>query len=1068
MLVVSLPAGALCDRISKSRVIVWTKGLEVVLMAAAVAVLAFAPGEPLPALVVLGAMGLQSGLFSPAKYGILPEVLPHERLSDGNGKLEMWSFLAIVLGTAAGGLLLDAVAPHTWIAGTALLVFALAGWGASFGVPRVPAAQPQGAAASALREGARALRADRALWLAVVGLALFWGVASLLGQVVLVYAKATLHLGDALAGLPLAAVGIGIGAGGVLAGRLSAGKVEMGLVPLGALGMAAFVPLLALLEPGFAGTIAIMAALGAASGVLLVPLNALLQWRAPPERRGSVIALANVLTGCGMLAGTFATGLFAKAGVGTSGILLVTSGVVLLGTLWALWLLPAAGLRLALVIATSTVYRLRVVGRGNVPARGGVLLTPNHVSFADGVFVIAALDRPVRFLIDDGYFRHPLLKPFLAAIGGIPVSASLGKDDIRRALASAGEALGRGEVVCIFPEGQITRTGGMQQFRRGLERIAAGRDCVIVPVHLDNVWGSVFSRADGRFLWKRPKRLPYPVTVAFGAPLPADTSANDVRRAVAELGADAWELRRELRTTLHRRAVRVARRRPFAFAMADAQVPRLSRIAVLAGAVALARALREELGDEERVGVLLPTSVGGALVNLALSLAGRTSVNLNYAAGPEAMAAAVRIAGVRHVITARAFCEKARTAPPEGTQAIHVDELRARIGGGARATAFLFAAFAPVRVLERACGMQRRRDLDAVATILFSSGSTSEPKGVPLSHFNIGANVEALAQVLRPESDDRLLAILPHFHAFGLLALWFALNRGVPIAFHPNPLDAGGVGTTAAQHRATLLLATPTFLALYTRAVKPTQFGALRLVIAGAEKLSDAVRQGFEDRFGVRPFEGYGATECAPAVAVGIPDYRAAGFFQPGTKRGTVGQPLPGVAVRIVDPLTFEPCAAGTPGLILVKGPNVMRGYLDRPDLSAAALRDGWYVTGDVGVLDDDGFLAITDRLARFAKIGGEMVPCTAIEEALHTAAESGGGVFAVAPVPDARRGERLAVVHTWDGDVAALLERVRAAGLPNLFVPRAEDFVRVDAIPLLGTGKVDLRAVKRLAEGVR
>jgi acyl-[acyl-carrier-protein]-phospholipid O-acyltransferase/long-chain-fatty-acid--[acyl-carrier-protein] ligase len=261
-------------------------------------------------------------------------------------------------------------------------------------------------------------------------------------------------------------------------------------------------------------------------------------------------------------------------------------------------------------------------------------------------------------------------------------------------------------------------------------------------------------------------------------------------------------------------------------------------------------------------------------------------------------------------------------------------------------------------------------------------------------------------------------------------------------------------------------MATPTFLQLYIRRVAPAQFGSLRLVLAGAEKLPLALADSFEDTFGIRPLEGYGMTECAPVVSVCTFDYRAPGFFQPGARRGSVGQPLPGVSVRVVDPESYTPLEAGNEGLVLVKGPNVMRGYLGRDDLTASVMRDGWYVTGDMGTLDDDGFLRITGRLSRFSKIGGEMVPHGRVEEALHHAIGADSQVFAVTAVGDERKGERLAVLHTLDdAKVREALDKLPTSGLSNLFIPRRENFIKVDALPTLGTGKLDLRAIKKIAE---
>jgi acyl-[acyl-carrier-protein]-phospholipid O-acyltransferase/long-chain-fatty-acid--[acyl-carrier-protein] ligase len=355
--------------------------------------------------------------------------------------------------------------------------------------------------------------------------------------------------------------------------------------------------------------------------------------------------------------------------------------------------------------------------------------------------------------------------------------------------------------------------------------------------------------------------------------------------------------------------------------------------------------------------------------------------------------------------------------------------------------------------------------IDDLATIIFSSGSTAEPKGVMLSHFNVASNVDSASQALRFERDDRMVGILPLFHSFGYVALWFVNNHGMGMAFHPNPIDPQGVGAIVQAYRLTLLVATPTFLQIYLRRCTPAQFGSLRLVVVGAEKLPERLAQAFEDTFGIRPLEGYGTTECSPVVSANVPDFRAPGFYQPGARRGTVGQPLPGIAVRVVDPQTFESLPVSTAGMLLVKGPNVMQGYLDRPDLTAAAMRDGWYITGDIARVDEDNFITITDRLARFSKVGGEMVPHGAVEDALHEAAGVADQSFAVTSVPDARKGEALAVLHTLEpARIEEVLERLNGADLPNLFVPRRDHFIRVDALPLLGTGKLDLKKMKAIA----
>ena len=440
-------------------------------------------------------------------------------------------------------------------------------------------------------------------------------------------------------------------------------------------------------------------------------------------------------------------------------------------------------------------------------------------------------------------------------------------------------------------------------------------------------------------------------------------------------------------------------------------------------------------------------------------------MNLNYTVGKSGLEAAVRLAGLRTIVTSRVFVEKAKLELPDGPSIVWLEDVARTIGTGQKLAASFLALCAPARLIEQVCGQHTPLTMDDLATIIFSSGSTGEPKGVMLSHFNVDANEQGASQVLHLYQDERVLGVLPFFHSFGYLVFWLVMFNNAGMVFHPSPLDAAAIGELVRRYRITFLVTTPTFLQLYHRRCTPEQFSSLRVVLTGAEKLPRRLAQAFHDRFGIEPIEGYGITECAPVVAVNCPDFRAAGYFQPASRRGTVGQPLPGVSVHIVDPDSFASLPPDTPGMLLVKGPNVMNGYLEREDLTASAFRDGWYVTGDIAMLDEDGFLTITDRLSRFSKIGGEMIPHGKVEEALHLAANIDSQVFAVTGLPDEKKGERLAVLHTLDeARIPEILGQLAANGLPNLFIPSRANFVRVESLPVLGTGKMDLRGLKRIA----
>ncbi len=495
LMLVSLPAGVLADRVSKRSVIVAMKVVELVLMTAGVCVLWLNPAGGLPALLVLTLLGVQSALFSPAKYGILPEILPHQQLSSGNGLLELYSNLAMIAGTVAGGILLSLSGGKTYLGAFVLLGLSVVGLVAALEVPRVSAARAEGGLASTVRIAWSAIRHDRILRLALVGQLVIWTIASSLPAAILAYAEKVLRLPHSQTGSPLAALGLGIGAGSLLAGKLSGAKVEYGLLPMGALGLTAATLLFALWGPGLWGTFLLLGVVGVFSGLLFVPLNALLQWRAPADRRGAVIALANTLVFGGMVVGTLLSMVGAAVALSPRGTFLAAGIALAAGSAWALWLVPDAFLRFILLVLAATLYRVKVIGRENVPETGGALLTPNHVSFADGLFLIASIDRPVRFVVYSGHVNNPLYGPFLRVLGCIPISSGGGPKQILQALREAGKTIDEGHLVCIFPEGQLTRTGLLQPFQRGMQRILKGRTSPIIPVHLDRATASIFAPA---------------------------------------------------------------------------------------------------------------------------------------------------------------------------------------------------------------------------------------------------------------------------------------------------------------------------------------------------------------------------------------------------------------------------------------------------------------------------------------------------------------------------------------------------------------------------------------------
>ena len=721
-------------------------------------------------------------------------------------------------------------------------------------------------------------------------------------------------------------------------------------------------------------------------------------------------------------------------------------------------------LRTLLWALTHTLYRLRVVGAEIVPPQGGALLVCNHLSQIDALLLLAVTHREIRFLMYEGVYERPLIKPLARLMRVIPISSEQRPREMIHSLRAANQAIRQGEIVCIFAEGQITRIGQMLPFRRGFEKIMEDLEAPIIPVALDGVWGSIFSFHDRRFGWKLPRQIPYPVTVQFGRPMPPQATPAEVRQEVQSLMAEAWQHRKADLRPLHRAWLKSARRHPFRFAMADVQTPKLSFGAALVRTIFLARRLKPVWQGQAMVGLLLPPSVPAALVNFAALLMGKVPVNLNYTVAENTLASCIAQCEIQTVLTSKLFLEKVKLKLPVPT--VFLEEVAAKPAFTEKLSALLCAWLMPAAALERSLGRAQPAEVDDLATVIFSSGSTGEPKGVLLTHYNVGSNILQLDQVFGVNREDRLLGILPFFHSFGFTGtLFLPAALGAGVIYYPNPLDAKAIGPLVNRYAITFLLATPTFLQLYTRGCSGEDFGSLRIVMTGAEKLSERLAAAFEEQFGIRPLEGYGCTECAPVVAVNTHDFRAAGFRQVGGKRGRIGHPVPGVCVRIVDPQTFAPLPLGEAGLLLVRGPNVMKGYLGRPEKTAQVMCDGHYITGDIAALDEDGFLQITDRLSRFSKIGGEMVPHIKVEELLHELAGAAEQTFVVTGVPDEKKGERLVVLHKLaESELQLCLDKLSRSDLPNLWKPRPDQFFKVDAFPYLGTGKLDLRTVRELA----
>lgn len=1085
------PAGFLADRHPKPGVL--RAAAAAALALALLSTLFFHLGWFWPAFVTTLLFAAQTAVYSPAKYGYIRELVGAGRLASANGVVQAATTLALLAGMFTFTLLFErrlaGLAPQT--PGAALQLLAPLGWGLvasaalQFGLAQRLSAAPAAAPGLGLdtthwRRGGylldflKSLRKRESSLLSVIGLALFWSIAQVVLAVYPEYAAQRLGFTSAvLVQGMLACAGLGIVLGAVLAAWASRDHIETGLVPIGAFGVSFALLLLASLDaPAFQAIGFVL--LGGFGGLFVIPLNALIQYNAVDEERGRIIAGSNLVQHAVILAFLAGTVGLALHGVASRGIFLALLLVAVSGALFTLYKLPQAMVRVIASLVITQRYRVEVIGFGRIPQQGGVLLLGNHVSWIDWALLQIASPRPIRFVMERALYERWYMKWFLDSFGVIPIGTNASRD----ALAEVRASLNAGEVVGLFPEGAISRSGHLGEFKRGYEAAVQGADGVIVPFYLRGLWGSSFSRSSARLRALRGSGVRRTIICAFGQPQPLSLPAEQLKRRVFDLSIEAWERHTRRLDSIPSAWLSTAKRMRGDLVIADTVSGGLSGWRFITGVIIVSRFVRR-LCREQNAGLLLPTSNGGALANMAALVAGKTVVNLNYTASAEAVQAAIAKAGIRTVFTSHRFLERLKqrgidgAALVAGTRVYPLEDFMQQVSKARRLAVLLQAVLLPAWLLKLL--YMKRMPLESTAAILFSSGSEGQPKGVMLSHRNIMANIEQISDVLNTEEEDVLVATLPVFHAFGLTAATLMpLVEGIPTVCHPDPTDAVNVAKAVAEYRGTILFGTSTFFRLYAKnpRVHHLMFDSLRIVVAGAEKLATDVRESFRIKFGKEIYEGYGATETTPVASANLPDRLDTTFWkvQTNNKPGTVGMPLPGSSFRIVDPDTLQELPTGSDGLILIGGTQVMLGYLDDAERTAQAIveLDGtrWYRTGDKGHLDEDGFLTIVDRYSRFAKLGGEMVSLTAVEEQVRRVVGNPELDVCAVNLPEPKKGEQIVLLVA--GSTAPLEELRRAlvaSGANPLTIPA--EYRAVAEVPKLGSGKTDFTRAKQLASSL-
>lgn len=1057
--------GQMADRFDKAMMAQRLKLAEI--GAAAVAALGFTLHSVPMLFAALFLFGVIAALFGPIKYGILPDHLKREELPAGNALIEGATFIAILLGTIAGGLTAREGGDAAQLS-LLIMVFALACWVATLFIPKTGPAAPDLAIdrniLRSTRDLLKDLWADARLWRTGVMVSLFW----LIGAVVMALLPALVKNGmggtEMVVSAYLATFAIAIAIGSGIGSFLASGRIVLLPVPVAGIVMGLFA-----LDLGWAvsGIIAHqpaqdigvffgsspawrvgidLAGLAIAGGIFIVPSFAATQAWAPAEKRARIVAAVNVLSAAFMVAGAAVVALLQAAGLTLSHLFMLIGAMTIAASVWIFRTLPTNPLSDFLSILFRAFYRVEVTGRENIAKAGdNAIIALNHVSFLDAALALSILDKEPVFAIDHGIAQRWWVKPFLKLTRAMPLDPS-------RPLATRSliNAVKSGESLVIFPEGRLTVTGSLMKVYDGVGMIAEKSGVPIVPVRIEGLEATIFSRLTREQVRRRwfPKvRVTVLDPVSLTVP---DELKGKPRRQAA--GAALYQIMSDLifkttdidRSVFEAVAEAAKRNGTGRVAVEDPITGTLTYKRLLIGAEVLGRKLMPLAAKGEAIGVMLPNANGAAVTLLGLMSAARVPAMINFTAGAGNIAAACKAAKVKTIVTSRAFVEKGRMGPlvealSAQVKIVYLEDVRATVSTGGK----LSALWRYGQAIEPAKGSDR-------AAILFTSGSEGAPKGVVLSHSNMLANAAQAAARIDFGLRDKVFNVLPVFHSFGLTAgLILPLVSGVPVYLYPSPLHYRMVPELVYGSNATILFGTDTFLAGYARAAHPYDLRSLRYIVAGAEPVKDTTRRTYAEKFGLRILEGYGVTETAPVLALNTPMFN---------RFGTVGRIMPGMEARL-EPMP----GVEEGGRLHVRGPNIMLGYLksENPGLLEPP-PEGWHDTGDIVAIDKDGFVTIKGRAKRFAKIAGEMVSLAAVEA---LAAECWPGVLSgVASLPDARKGERLVLVtQQKDATRAAFQTFAKGRGAADLMIPA--EVVVVPAVPVLGSGKLDFAGIARLVK---
>ncbi len=1094
-------SGYLSDKYNKKNILIY--GAISSFCLSALMIFAYLSENFYFAMITLVLLAAQSAIYSPAKFGLILDIYGRKNLAKGNSVLQSVSIIAILFAIGitsfifenfynANNLsllstkeqLLNSILPLTYYI---LPVAFLEMIASLFVLKKIKTSYKQNNDLSLNKEdffkgkllikNIKAIYSNNVIFLSVIGLSIFWGISQGLMAVFPSFAKQYLEITNVfIINGVIASSGIGIALGAFIYSKLSRNYIEIGTIPIAAFGMALMIYISTIVQSALllAGTFLLFGVFG---GLLVVPLNALIQFNARKKILGTILAGNNWFHSLSMflmLSITTIVSFYALDPLNTIYLILLIAS---LGAIYTVIRLPQSMILLFLKVIVGLKYKLEVNNVKNIPSSGGVLLLGNHVSWIDWAVILMSVPREVKFVmhkpIYDKWYLTWLLKMFKA----IPISNASSKSTLQ----TIAKELDKGNVVVLFPEGNITRNGHLGEFKRGFEKILelTNTDVKVVSFYIRGLWESMFSRANKKL---KKSYKTNTVTVSFSKVIRKEkANVITIKKEVISLSTKSWKEHIKnlgtLSETIFDRLKEVSNKLIFA----DSTGLELSGNKFLTVSILFKKLLQKRIKGQN-IALLIPSTAAGAFINYSILMMGKTLVNLNYTADIDSLKSGIKKADIKTIVTSKKFIEKLKTKGMdlselfELVEVIYVEDIKKEISKVDGLLTLLSVKFLPSFIL-KAIHLKKVKKEDTVV-ILFSSGSEGSPKGVELSSDNILGNSQQAANVLNVNDDDILVGSLPIFHAFGIVVTVFLpLIEGIKCVSHPDPTDGLGLGKLIYKYKATIMTGTSTFFRLYTKNAKVNSlmFESLRLTIAGAEKLREDVRLDFKKKFGKDILEGYGVTETTPVTACNLPDVLTPDYtIQKGNKNGTVGMPLPGTLVKIVDPDSFKELNTNEEGMILISGIQVMKGYLKDEKKTKEVLKvidnHTYYVTGDKGKLDDDGFLTIVDRYSRFVKIAGEMISLTSVENKVSQIIkidENSSIDYIATSLEDEKKGEKIVLlISNVDSNFIEKLKKDMTTLFDNkLMIPSLIKIV--NDIPKLGTGKKDFKTAKELAKKV-